>query len=119
MINTTITAKNNDHVSHFVDIVMLGLFIIGEKDVITLNETNFIRAHEISPNLDMLSDGAVSLRFDSNSENSFLTELFNYLKTKQKIISIYLGDHAKIATVGSYSTKFIKNGVSSLRRIKI
>lgn len=29
LINTSITAKNTDHVNHFLDIVMLGLFLIG------------------------------------------------------------------------------------------
>lgn len=43
--NITLVAKNTDHVSHFLDAIMLGLFIIGEKDVISLNETTFIRAH--------------------------------------------------------------------------
>lgn len=43
---------------------MLGLFIYGEKDNLTLTDTNFINAMHISPNLNSLSDGAISLRFD-------------------------------------------------------
>ena len=38
----------------------------------TLTRTNFISATSISPNLDTLSDGAISLRSDSTAENSFL-----------------------------------------------
>ena len=52
--------------------IMLGLFIYGEKDNITLEKTNFVNAMYISPNLNRLSDGAISLRFDSTAENSFL-----------------------------------------------
>jgi hypothetical protein len=43
---------------------MLGLFIYGEKDNVTLLNTNFVNAMVISPNLNELSDGALSLRFD-------------------------------------------------------
>jgi hypothetical protein len=51
---------------------MLGLFIYGEKDHLELVNTNVVNATEISENLDSLSDGAISLRFDQSSENSFL-----------------------------------------------
>jgi hypothetical protein len=51
---------------------MLGLFIYGERDVLQLTDTNFLNATEISPTLNSLSDGAISLRFDQSSENSFL-----------------------------------------------
>jgi hypothetical protein len=43
---------------------MLGLFIYGEKDNLTLINTNFVDAMFISQNLNALSDGALSLRFD-------------------------------------------------------
>lgn len=59
---------------------MLGLFIYGEKDVLQLVSTNFINATEISENLNSLSDGAISMRFDQTSENSFLNEIFAYVK---------------------------------------
>lgn len=78
-----------------------------------------MRANQISPNLDFLCDGALSLRFDENSENSYLNELFNYLRSKEKIISIYLGEHVGIMTVGSYNKKYLRNGVGDLKRIKI
>jgi hypothetical protein len=45
-----------------------------------LENTNFINATVISPNLNDLSDGAISLRFDQTSENSFLNEIFAYVK---------------------------------------
>jgi len=46
---------------------MLGLFIYGERDNLTLTKTNFVDAMFISPNLDVLSDGAISLRFDNTA----------------------------------------------------
>ena len=63
-IGLSTVARNTDHVSKFMDIVMLGLFIIGEKDHIMLNHSTFIKAHQISPNLDRMEDGAISMRFD-------------------------------------------------------
>ena len=119
MGNLSELARNTDHVSHFLDVVMLDLFIIGEKDNITLNETTFIRAHQIFPNLDSLCDGALSLRFDDNSENSFLGEVFKYLGSPQKVISVYLDERARVATIGSYSPKYLQGGIASLRRLRI
>ena len=49
--DVSVVARNTGHTSQLWDMVMLGLFIIGEKDVITLKETTFIKANEISPNL--------------------------------------------------------------------
>jgi hypothetical protein len=46
---------------------MLGLFILGEKDTLVLESTNFISALAISPNLNVLGDGAISMRFDGTS----------------------------------------------------
>lgn len=34
--NITVIAKNTDHVNKFLDIVLLGLYIIGEKDTISI-----------------------------------------------------------------------------------
>jgi hypothetical protein len=47
-----------------LEIIMLGLFIHGEKDIMTLESTNFISATSISQNLNKLSDGAISMRLD-------------------------------------------------------
>jgi hypothetical protein len=44
--------------------MLLGLFIYGEKDTLALDSTNFINAISISSNLNGLSDGAISMRFD-------------------------------------------------------
>lgn len=60
---------------------MLGLFIYGERDHLELESTNFISATSISGNLNRLMDGAISMRFDSTSENSFLNEIFTYVKS--------------------------------------
>jgi len=46
---------------------MLGLFIYGERDLLMLENTNFINATVISANLNDLSDGAISMRFDQTS----------------------------------------------------
>jgi len=65
--NLSVVAHNTDHLSKLFDMILLGLYIIGEKDNITLNSTTFISAAQITPNLNSLCDGAVSLRFDENS----------------------------------------------------
>jgi len=46
---------------------MLGLFILGERDSVLLEDANFIDATSISANLNSRSDGAISLRFDNFS----------------------------------------------------
>ena len=50
--------------------------MLGEKDKLSLGKTNFVSATSISPNLNQLCDGGISLRFDDGSENSFLKEIF-------------------------------------------
>lgn len=45
--------------------------------------------------------------------------MFEYAGQKKKIISIYLGDHQQIATIGNYETKYMREGLSTLRRIKL
>jgi len=56
--------KDSSRLNNFFELIMLGLFIYGEKDNVTLVNTNFVNAMVISPNLNELSDGALSLRFD-------------------------------------------------------
>lgn len=46
---------------------MLGLFFKGEQDLLQLESTHFISATSVSPNLNVLSDGAISLRLDASS----------------------------------------------------
>jgi hypothetical protein len=70
--DVSLTVKDSNRLNSLLELIMLGLFIYGEKDNITLTRTNFVRAMFISPNLDSLSDGAISLRFDNTAENSFL-----------------------------------------------
>ena len=60
----SIVGRNHGHLDKLIDIILLGLYIIGEHDTIKLNTTNFISANRITPNLNNICDGAVSLRFD-------------------------------------------------------
>lgn len=46
---------------------MLGMFFFDVETTLTLKDTTFINATEISPALNYLCDGAISLRFDENS----------------------------------------------------
>jgi len=46
--------KNTQYVSKWLDMILLGFYIIGEKDTVVLKNTTFMKAHLISPNLDGL-----------------------------------------------------------------
>ena len=70
------TVKDSNRLNNLLELILLGLFMYGEKDNLTLTKTNFISAMEISSGLDHLSDGAISLRLDRTAENSFLSEIF-------------------------------------------
>ena len=96
--------------------MLLGLFIYGEMDQLMLESTNFVNATAISPNLNALSDGAISMRFDQTSENSFLNEIFTYVKCTNKTVTIYLGTNHSI-TVGDMTTKYVETGYSSIEWI--
>ena len=63
---------NSNRFTRLLDIILLGFYILDEKDALTLESTKFINATQISAKLKYISDGAISLRFDENSENSFL-----------------------------------------------
>lgn len=65
--NLSIVGKNHDHFNNLIDVFLLGLYVIGENDSIVLNTTTFINAHKITPNLNSLCDGAISLRLDATS----------------------------------------------------
>ena len=58
--------------SRLFDILMLGFYIIEEKEKVTLSNTNFINVTKLSENMNSLTDGALSMRFDKKSESSFL-----------------------------------------------
>jgi hypothetical protein len=60
----TFITKDSDRLTNFFEIIMLGLFIHGEKDALELESTNFISATSVTQNLNKLSDGAISLRLD-------------------------------------------------------
>jgi hypothetical protein len=62
--NLSIVGKNQDHFDKVIDVFLLGLYIIGENDSVSLNTTTFINARKITPNLNAICDGAISLRFD-------------------------------------------------------
>jgi hypothetical protein len=53
--------------------------------------TTFIKASEISPALNFLCDGAISLRFDENSESSFLKEMSALAQTRETYVTIFIG----------------------------
>lgn len=80
-----------------MDILLLGLFVLGEKDNLELDSTKFINATMLTPKLNYISDGAISLRFDENSENSFLNEIFAYTKAEEKIATLYIGESNYLA----------------------
>ena len=63
-------------------------------------------------------DGAISMRFDSTSENSFLNEIFSYVKATDKTICIYLGSNRTL-TIGDMTAKFTQSGYSSISWIPI
>lgn len=65
--NVSFVAKDSNRLNNFFELIMLGLFIYGEHDLLQLENTNFINATEISPSLNDLSDGAISMRFDQTS----------------------------------------------------
>ena len=92
---------------------MLGLFIYGERDNLTLTRTNFINAKEITANLNELSDGAISLRFDNTAENSFLEEIFTYADALEKSVTIYLSSE-NIITIGDLTARNTDKGYSGI-----
>ena len=117
--NISFVGKNSDRLSKLGDLILLSLYILGERDVLTLKNTTFIAAHKITPNLNALCDGAISLRFDESSEGSFLNEMFKEAATGKKIISVYVGGEKDIVTIGGYWTAYTEKGVASFRRIKM
>jgi hypothetical protein len=70
--NIEFWTKDSSKFASFYKLMLVGLFMSDEKDKIALRETNFINASQISDHLNQLCDGAISLRFDDESENSFL-----------------------------------------------
>lgn len=65
--NISFIARDSNRLNNFFELILLGLFIYGEMDQLMLESTNFVNATEISPNLNDLSDGAISMRFDQTS----------------------------------------------------
>lgn len=53
------------------------------------------------------------MRLDQSSERSFLNQIFQYIKSDSKIVSVYLGDN-KTLTVGDITSKYTKEGFSSI-----
>ena len=60
----TFSTRDVGRLARMKDILMIGLGLMDENHEIELKNTNFINATRISPNLNKLCDGAVSLRFD-------------------------------------------------------
>lgn len=87
-----------------------------------MQSTTFINATELSSNLNALCDGAISLRFDEMSEKSFLKEVFDYVKTSEKVITIYLGGGSSkqpILTIGEITTKNTEMGYGGINWMSI
>ena len=83
-----------------------------------LENSNFVNATEISSNLDCLEDGAISMRFDQTSENSFLNEIFSYVKATEKSVGIYLGGNHTI-TIGDMTAKYVETGFSDIQWVEM
>lgn len=97
------TRDSNKLVSLY-KLFLVGVFLSGEKDKMDLKNTNFVNATQITSHTDRLSDGAISVRFDGESENSFLYEIFEFVGEQEKTMTIYLGPNSTI-TLGDLSTK--------------
>lgn len=110
------TIKDSNRLNSFFELIMLGLFIYGERDHLSVESANFVDATSISANLNSLSDGAISLRFDEASENSFLNEVFNYVKAKEKTVTVFIGENMTL-TIGDLTAKYTKTGYSSIQWI--
>jgi hypothetical protein len=50
-----------------MDILLLGVYVLGEKDQVELESTKFINATSLTEKLSDVSDGGISMRFDENS----------------------------------------------------
>jgi hypothetical protein len=55
---------DSNRLTRLTDILLLGMFVLGEKDNLELESTRFINATTLSQKLSYASDGAISLRFD-------------------------------------------------------
>jgi hypothetical protein len=101
-----------------MDILLLGMYVLGEKDQVELESTKFINATLLTEKLSDVSDGAISMRFDENSENSFLNEIFAYTQAEEKIATLYLGENNFMA-IGELSLKFSEHGYSGIAWVTI
>lgn len=55
---------DSNRLTRLVDIMLLGFYVLGEKDELELESTRFINATTLTQKLNYVSDGAISLRFD-------------------------------------------------------
>ena len=99
-------------------ILGVGLFLEGEKDEIKLQHTNYINATIIDPLLSDLSDGAVSLRFDTDSENSFLNEMFGAVNQDEMSVTIFIGDNSYL-TMGEIAEKRAVGGSEGIQWVDL
>ena len=111
--NVEFWTRDSNKLVSLYKLFLVGLFMSGEKDKMYLENTNFVNATKISPQTNDLSDGAISVRFDSESENSFLYEIFDFVGEQEKTLTIYLGSNSTI-TLGDLSTKNSEYGYSSI-----
>ena len=55
---------DSNRLTRLIDILLLGFYVLGEKDALELESTQFINATSIPVRLNQITDGAISLRFD-------------------------------------------------------
>ena len=115
----TFETRDSGHLTRFIDVFLLGLAIIGIRDTLQLQNTTFINATELSPNLNFLCDGAISLRFDDKSESSFMQEMAVLAQTDQKYVTIFIGEHNQTITIGDLSVKNSAQGLSGIQWVKV
>lgn len=99
-------------------ILGVGFFINGEKDEIVLSHTNYINTTSLDPMLNQLCDGAVSLRFDIDSENSFLNEIFGAVDETERTVTVVI-DRRSTLSLGEVSTKNVVGGDEGIQWIQL
>lgn len=111
--NIEFWTKDSSKFASFFKILLVGMFLSEEKDKIPLQSTNFINATNVTTHLNELCDGALSLRFDDFSENSFLDEIFTYVGEPDKVVTLFVGDNSTI-TIGELSIKNTEEGYEGI-----
>jgi transcriptional regulator of heat shock response len=99
--------------------MLIGIGIKNTNSTLKFKNTTFIAASEISPALNYLCDGAISLRFDHNSESSFLREMTTVAQTNETYVTIFIGRENHSVTIGDLSVKYAVQGISSVSWVTV